>query len=168
MEKGAISVSRAELGDVADLLAILNGATQYKVERGDMAWGSEARSEQRVRDAMAESQMYIVRQDGRSVGTTCLQWDDEHYWGKQQPIAGYIHGLAVESSVHGQGIGAMVIEWARHQAFLQGRQFLRLDCSARNAGLCRYYERQGFIQVGQRVLQSGYIAALYQCEASHC
>jgi len=114
MEKGAISVSRAELGDVADLLAILNGATQYKVERG-------------------------------------------------------LHpGLAVESSVHGQGIGAMVIEWALHQTFLQGRQFLRLDCSARNAGLCRYYERQGFIQVGQRVLQSGYIAALYQCEASHC
>ncbi|KQW57263.1 hypothetical protein [Variovorax sp. Root411] len=71
MENGAISVSRAELGDVADLIAILNGATQYKVERGDMA----------------ESQMYIVRQDGRLVGTTCLQWDDEYYWGKQQPIA---------------------------------------------------------------------------------
>lgn len=43
----------------------------------------------------------------------------------------------------------MVIKWALHQAFLRERQFLRLDCGAKNAGLCSYYERQWFIQVGQ-------------------
>ncbi len=166
-ETHQISVGRAGATHVTAVVEILNEATRYKAAHGDLAWGSSGGFDARdVSDAMVQGEVYVVRLGEEIVGTVRLQWSDEHYWGLQPPVAGYIHGLAVKDGFHGRGIGATVLNWAIDQISLTGLQFLRLDCGADNAGLCRYYEDRGFIQVGQRMLGDGYAAALYQREAT--
>jgi ribosomal protein S18 acetylase RimI-like enzyme len=157
-------VVKATVGYAAEIVSVLTDATKYKLQRGDFAWGSRGPSEQEVLEQINRDEMYVVLSDCDVVGTFRLQWDDEHYWGKQPPVAAYMHGLAVKESAHGKAVGANVLTWTVQEAARQGRQYLRLDCDEKNFALCRYYERRGFIQVGERALQSGYVAALYQCE----
>ncbi|CAN7305658.1 hypothetical protein ASF11_19645 [Acidovorax sp. Leaf76] len=157
-----ISVRQACGSDAASLIAIMDDATLYKVERGDLAWGPRGDSARRVAGAIERGEMHVVSHAGQDIGTACIQWDDATYWGPQPPVAGYLHGLAIHSACRGAGIGHGIIEWALRHVSAQGRGWLRLDCSAGNPGLCRYYERCGFVRVGEQVFASGHVAALYQ------
>ncbi|WP_235507384.1 GNAT family N-acetyltransferase [Acidovorax sp. Leaf78] len=157
-----ISVRQACGSDAASLIAIMDDATRYKVERGDLAWGPHGDSARRVARAIERGEMHVVSHAGKDIGTACIQWDDEPYWGTQPPVAGYLHGLAINNGFHGAGIGSWVMDWAQRHVSAQGRGWLRLDCSAGNPGLCRYYERCGFVRVGEQVFANGHVAALYQ------
>jgi ribosomal protein S18 acetylase RimI-like enzyme len=157
-------VTKAGPGDAASLIAVMDEATRYKALHGDLAWGREGNSAPRVLGAIERGEMHAVRCAGRVIGAVCIQWDDERYWGAQPPVAGYLHGLAIGHGYRGAGWGALVIEWALRHVAEQNRRWLRLDCPASNAGLCRYYEQQGFALVGRQVFVSGHVAALYQYE----
>lgn len=161
-----MQVVKAVVGYAPAITSVLTDATKYKLQRGDSTWGSRGPTEQTVLEQMNSGEMYVALRDCDVLGTFRLQWEDDHYWGRQPPVAGYIHGLAVREDVHGKAVGAHLMAWAAQEVARRGRQYLRLDCSATNFALCRYYERQGFIPTGQRVLQSGHIAALYQCKTS--
>jgi len=162
VEFAALSVRQAHGSDAASLIAIMDDATRYKVERGDLAWGPHGDSARRVVRAIERGEMHVVSHAGQNIGTACIQWDDEPYWGAQLPVAGYLHGLAIKNGFHGVGIGSWVMDWVQRHVSAQGRGWLRLDCAAGNPGLCRYYEQRGFVRVGQQVFASGHVAALYQ------
>lgn len=154
----------AQESDIPAVEDILNDATQYKVKHGDVAWGTEGWTDEEVRESMSESSVYLIRQGKEIVGTVSLQWEDERNWGIQPPVAGYMHRLAIKEGFHNLGLGAQAIDWALSQVAKKGRQYLRLDCEAKNAELCGYYEAQGFTHVGTRpVPEYGtYVAALYE------
>lgn len=162
MVSADLSVAKAEQRDQPSLVAIMDEAMRYKARRGDFSWGREGNSGPRVSGALARGEMFVVRQAGEAIGTVCLQWDDERYWGVQPPVAGYLHGLAIRDAFRGTGLGRRVIDWAAAHVAAQGRHWLRLDCGAGNTGLCRYYEGQGFSAAGRQIFASGHVAALYQ------
>lgn len=159
-----LSVNPAKQEEAPLIADILTEATKYKVELGDQAWGNEGWTAQEVTDYMKESTAYIVKKDGEVIGTVFMQWDDQLNWGEQPPVAGYMHRLAIKDDFRGQGIGQLIIDWCEDQVGKQDRTLLRLDCDARNAELCGYYESLGFKKVGQNeVLEYGdYVAALYE------
>jgi hypothetical protein len=86
-------------------------------------------------------------------------WADP-YW-PDDNLAGYVHSVAVRSEMHGQHLGGLILLWAIMKTKQAERQFLRLDCLARNGRLRRYYEEQGFIYRGEAV-DRDYTAALYE------
>jgi len=157
---------RAELEDVLDLVKILSAAVDYKQAHDDQSWGSEAYSEREVRGLLKSNETYVLLDGGEIVATFGLTWDDPEIWGEQPPNAGYLHRMAVKSSSHGQGIGQSIIGWVEAEVARRGKQFLRLDCDARNEKLCRYYESQGFRKAGQKLIPSleDYYANLYEKE----
>ena len=61
-----------------------------------------------------------------------------------------MHGLVIDRSESGTGLGASLLEWALQRTRQEGRAVLRLDCAETNTGLCSYYLRQGFRHVGRR------------------
>jgi GNAT superfamily N-acetyltransferase len=92
---------------------------------------------------------YLARLDGEPVATLALQWSDPTFWGEQPDDAGYVHALAVRRAQAGRGLGARLLDWAEAEVVASGREFLRLDCLARDHGLRRYYEGQGFEPRGE-------------------
>ena len=162
MEK--LTITPATEADIPAVADILTDATTYKVEHGDMAWGTGGWSHSEVEDSNTEGTTYLVHDGGELVGTVALQDTDERSWGEQPPDATYLHRLAFGHDFHGRGLGEQVIGWAAEMATLKGHQFLRLDCDARNTSLCAYYERQGFVKVGTKEIPEykDYVAALYQ------
>jgi RimJ/RimL family protein N-acetyltransferase len=108
--------------------------------------------------------MYIIEQESKPVATISLSWQDEKYWGQQDPIAGYVHRLAVRTGCHGSGISSFALDWAGHQVRTRNRHHLRLTCDYRNTGLCAYYELHGFISLGIRPIPElrDYVASLFE------
>lgn len=116
-----------------------------------------------VEERMDAAEFYLAHEPGgTAVGTFSLRWDDEDYWGDQPPDAGYLHQLAVLPTMGGRGVGPALLDWVGAEIRRRGRAFLRLDCPVANAGLCAYYDRQGFRRVGERTTAGGYHAALYE------
>jgi ribosomal protein S18 acetylase RimI-like enzyme len=148
--------------DVPVLTQIRNDAHAKKVAHSDYAWGKDGDgfSERWVLNNVSQKEVYVVEQDGTSVGTFSLDWDDERHWGLQEPIAGYVHGLCVRKGFNGCGFGRFMIDWCADKVSALNRRFVRLDCDAGNAKLCAYYESLGFVRVGLKT--DGYTWSLYE------
>jgi RimJ/RimL family protein N-acetyltransferase len=163
------SIRRATAEDVPVLTQIRNDAHAKKVAHGDYAWGKEGDgfSEGWVPNSISRREVYVVEQDGVPVGTFSLDWDDELYWGRQEPIAGYVHGLSVRKGFNGRGLGSFVIDWCADLVSALDRRFVRLGCDARNTKLCAYYESLGFVRVGIAPTpeHGDYIDSLYERSA---
>lgn len=108
-------------------------------------------------------EVYVVEQDGTSVGTFSLDFDDDSHWGPQEPIAGYVHGPCVRKGFNGRGLGSFMLDWCANKVSGMNRRFVRLDCDVQNAKLCAYYESLGFIRVGLK--PDGYVWSLYEKRA---
>ena len=160
------SIRRATADDVPVVTQIRNDAHAKKVAYGDYAWGKEGDgfSEGWVLNSLSRRAVYVVEQDGMPVGTFSLDWDDEVYWGPQEPIAGYVHGLSVRKGFNGRGLGCFVIDWCANQVSILNRRFVRLGCDARNTKLCGYYESLGFVRIGVKPMpeHGDYIDSLYE------
>jgi ribosomal protein S18 acetylase RimI-like enzyme len=142
-------------------------AVAYKLSHGDLAWGSSGWKAAAALTHIRTGHVRLIEVDGISAAMMMLSWQDETYWGKQGPDAGYLHGLAVRRDFRGLGLGAFALRWANDHVASHGRRYLRLDCDARNTKLCAYYESFGFERVRTRAIHGlgDYVAALYQTVA---
>ncbi|MEX3760649.1 GNAT family N-acetyltransferase [Paraburkholderia phenoliruptrix] len=160
------SIRRATAADVPAITQIRNDAHLEKLAHGDYAWGKEGDgfSEEWVLKSLSRRAVYVVEEDGVLVGTFSLDWDDEVYWGLQEPVAGYVHGLSVKKGFHGRGLGSFVLDWCADQVSILNRRFVRLGCDARNTRLCHYYESLGFVRVGLKPMteHGDYVDSLYE------
>lgn len=93
-----------------------------------------------------------MRAGGRVAAGLRLLWDDTAMWGSRPGAAGYVHGLAVDRSRAGTGLGAALLAWAARETRARARLLLRLDCVEANTALRAYYRGQGFTPAGRRDL----------------
>jgi ribosomal protein S18 acetylase RimI-like enzyme len=158
------TIHRAAAEDIPALAQILNDALAYKLRHGDSAWGRKGWTDTGVQQSLGQSEVYVIEQDGRSVATMSLSWQDEKYWGTQDPVAGYVHRVAVRDGFHGLGLGSFAIDWCATQVSARNRPCLRLDCDQRNTKLCAYYEALGFARAATRPMPAlgDYVASLYE------
>jgi GNAT superfamily N-acetyltransferase len=144
-----VEVRRARAGDLELAVAILEEASAWMRERSGGGWDqgqfpAEVASRGRLWRAYEDGDLYLAWEDGRAMATVTLQWEDELFWPDAPQDAGYVHRLAVVPDAHGRGIGRELLRWAEAEARARGKRFLRLDTSAENPSLRRYYEEAGF------------------------
>jgi ribosomal protein S18 acetylase RimI-like enzyme len=158
-------IQQAQPEDAEALAGILTSAMRYKIAHGDMAWGSKPYTAEEVDERIEEGNTYVARLGNILVGTLMLLWEDKMMWGEQQPIAAYVHQLAVKDGYRGMDLGKQLLDWASLQATNKGRELLRIDLSPENDGLKTYYEGLGFKWVENREIhapRATYTAALYE------
>lgn len=160
-----ILIKKAVTNNAPVMADILTEATAYKQTRKDNAWGSGAYTVEEVMPRINAGTTYIVYIDNIAIGTFMLIWEDKLVWGEQEPVAGYIHQLAVKNGFHGKNIGAEMINWADSEVKRINRKFLRLDVPPQNQGLRRYYESLRFVHVRDQEVKTPhatYMASLYE------
>jgi GNAT superfamily N-acetyltransferase len=102
-----------------------------------------------IREGFEAGQFRIVEYEGEIIGIFKLAWDDEIFWGKQEPDSGYIHSFTTIRKYAGLGLGYAVLEKIEELCLEAGKKYLRLDCGKQVTGLREYYERFGFLCVGE-------------------
>jgi GNAT superfamily N-acetyltransferase len=158
-------IKKAILADAAALSEILTQAMYYKLSLDDAAWGMQPYKTDEMHDRIQKGNTYSAWLGDELIGTLMLLWEDELIWGKQPPVAAYVHQLAIKDGYHGQNMGEQLLKWANQKTAQQQRRLLRIDLPEGNQGLKQYYEKLGFRWVMNREVRAPhktYIAALYE------
>ena len=99
-----------------------------------------------IKNGFANGEFFFVYgNENMLVGMYRLQYSDDMFWGKRDDKAGYIHSLTTNRELRGQGIGYLILSAIERELSAKGFEYLRLDCSADVEGLCKYYEKFGFM-----------------------
>jgi GNAT superfamily N-acetyltransferase len=148
------------------VVAVLNSAAAWLVERGLDAWRPGQFRVERIAASIARGETHLMFTHDRAVATVTLEWSDELMWPGAHDDAGYVHRLGVVRAEHGKGLGRRLLTWAELQVALRPRPYVRLDCGCANPALRRYYERAGYRHRGDRSVQGRvgdvFCASLYE------
>ena len=148
------------------VLALLNSAAAWLVERGIDGWRPGQFRVERIAVSIARRETHLMLMGEHAVATVTLEWSDARVWPGAPDDAGYVHRLAVAPAEHGKGLGRMLLTWAECQVAMKPRPYVRLDCGCANAALRNYYERAGYQHRGDRTVQGrageAFCASLYE------
>ncbi|TDW24582.1 GNAT family N-acetyltransferase [Kribbella kalugense] len=143
-------IRRAGRDDVPAVLALLDGATEWLVARGQTEqWGTtpHSTSPRRVEQITAfaqDGELWVSEADGRVVGALAVGAAMDYVPAATEPEL-YVRLLVTDRASAGQNIGGVLLDHARALAREAGVGLLRVDCFAGgDGGLVRYYEKQGF------------------------
>lgn len=116
--------------------------------------------EPQLRQRCVNQTLYVVRVSGQPHGYFALEPTAPWWWTDGVPAL-YLSGIVVPIASRHLGVGTRIVRWALLQASSQKRR-LRLDCHAGNPWLCAYYERLGFVPLGNVEQHPGYVSVLFE------
>ena len=146
-----LTVRRAGPADLPRYLAIRDDAARWMLDRGIDQW-RPGEYDRVAAAGLAAGDLYVAELAGAVVGGVRLMGADPDVWPEavSEPGVGYLHGLVVDRSVAGHGIGRRLLEWAADTVTAAGGSLLRLDCRASNERLRAFYPSAGFTPVDVR------------------
>ncbi|MHA2160682.1 MAG: GNAT family N-acetyltransferase [Candidatus Thorarchaeota archaeon] len=134
------------------VLAFLKEAAEWLQKKGVDYWQYWHAPPQNfvdwIRKGFDKKEFYMVECSKEVIGCFRLQWNDEPFWGKLKPNAGYVHSFTLSRCLAGKGIGVKVLNEIEKICLENGKTFLRLDCGVGVRRLRQYYEKYGFVEVG--------------------
>ncbi len=138
--------------DIGAVLALGDEAVRWMNLRGNtQQWGTGSWTGNDQREAFVHGHahggaMRIAEgQDGTVLGAMVITETRQAYVPEAGEPELYVNLLLVSRRHSGQGIGAALIEQARHEAAARGIDLMRVDCWAGEGGsLVRVYEKYGF------------------------
>jgi GNAT superfamily N-acetyltransferase len=146
-----LTIRRAGRNDVPGVLAVLDGATEWLVARGQTEqWGTSPHSTDPARVASItsfadEHSLWVAETaDGRVLGALAVGVPPSYIPPAGEPEV-YVRLLVTARASAGNNVGGELLEYARDLARATGVRLVRVDCFAGGDGaLIRYYEKQGF------------------------
>lgn len=148
-----LTIERATLDDLDDVVGLLNGAAEWLRTASDSGQWERGFTADRIRGIMAQAAgVWIVRDEERvPVATMTLSADaDPDFWTVReasQPTL-YLSKLARDHThPQSKGLGALMLRWALDYAASLSYPMMRLDAWRTNTALQSYYVRQGWRHV---------------------
>lgn len=160
-----LAVAQAQSDELSIVIAILDEAAAWMLERGIRQWEAPCPPEvwERMAREIEKGEVYLARlpETGEAVGTLRFEWSGAPLW-PVEADAGYIHTMAIKPAHMGHQFGKQMLAWAiGHHIRGRGRRLARLDCMTANRRLRDYYESAGFLYCGDGV-SGAYQLSLYE------
>jgi ribosomal protein S18 acetylase RimI-like enzyme len=132
-------------GDEDAVLDLLADASSWLRGRGIEQWPERFPLDS-VREQIAAGEALLVGKP--AVATVVVTAREPGLWGDNAVPAYYISRLAVAREAGGRGLGYRILDWVQAAASAKGWRYVRLAIDKDNPGLRRYYEKAGFLHVG--------------------
>ena len=128
--------SPASFDDLPAAFALIDRRVLWMQARNNHLWDfyREVYPDDYFRDLIRNGRLYLLKQDGELAAMISL-WDRDHRWTDSAPAL-YLHNLAADERF--PGAGAEILRRCGERAIAEGRDRLRLDCSAKNPRLPLY------------------------------
>lgn len=123
---------------------------QYLLAGGD---------DEEIENAIRDNQTYIVLREKEIIATFTLsskqtEWDQHIFGIDEMGDSLYLHRLAILPDYMGKGLGGDILQWICAQD--TQKNFLRLDCVAKNKQLNQFYLNNDFEYLGETDFHSKY------------
>ncbi len=152
-----------DLNNINKLSEILIEAAEWLISENIKNWDPNKLTADYLLQNNSIDEFFLCYKDGEAIGCMKLQARDDMFWPDDSVGESlYIHKLAVKRKFAGQGISTFMLDWAKLQAKEKGCKYLKLDCIANRTKLCKVYERQDFIKVGERLVFGKYPTAFFE------
>lgn len=146
-----LDIRQADIADASTILSLRHAAEDWLASLSIDQWPPRE-----VPRAVIDRQVLrgefsvgVLPRTQHIVAAMRLIWSDPTIW-EDDEDACYVHGLVIDRSHTGSGLGSAMLHHALETARGSGVDRLRLDCAETNAGLRSYYRRNGFTEVGRR------------------
>lgn len=138
--------------DVDRLIELVDGRMAWMDRMGIDQWNNSHYHERYPRTYYMErarnGELFVLeRMSDHTVVAAGVLFETDKRWGEMPESAFYVHHLvALEGE---KGAGEAYVRLAADYARSKGKQYLRLDSKIGNASLERWYDRLGFVAVGE-------------------
>jgi ribosomal protein S18 acetylase RimI-like enzyme len=149
----------AEYADAPEILAVRHAAEDWLAGRSIDQWRPREVPLSTIDVQIARREFWVGLDSGTMgiVAAMRLIWSDRKIWHDDEKAC-YVHGLVIDRSRAGTGVGAAMLDHATDTARRAGVERLRLDCVESNVALRSYYRRLGFTEVGSRDFDDGWFS----------
>jgi ribosomal protein S18 acetylase RimI-like enzyme len=146
-------IRRAKILEIPDILTITAACTVHMEARGIFQWNAAYPNKQVLEDDISRGELYVIRAGTRIAGCIAIthQMDKEYKDIKWRTPNGdniYIHRLAVHPDFQGKGYARALMDHAEQLGREGGAISIRLDTFSRNPGNQHFYERRGYLRLG--------------------
>jgi GNAT superfamily N-acetyltransferase len=150
-----IKIKQAQKNDIPVLEGILLDTVNWLNEMGKPLWGANDVKWDTLSKRHQISEFFIAYTDGVPSGCMALVDYDPFFWPDVARGESLIlHKLAVTKAARKTGVSDMLIDFFKEQGKLFGAKIIRLDTHAWRPKTRAFYERHGFVCVGEKVHES--------------
>ncbi|CEI83696.1 N-acetyltransferase [Oceanobacillus oncorhynchi subsp. incaldanensis] len=155
-------IRNINMEEIDQFASILKEAAEWLKRTNKEMWYTSELTKEALLEKYALNELFIGFLNGESAGTIIVQEQDHIFWPHENKNdALYLHKIAIRRKYAKEGVSVNLIDWAKQQAKMQLKKYIRLDCAADRPNLCYFYECQGFQQVGQKTVGEFFVA-LYE------
>lgn len=145
--------TRAELGEIPALYAIIKKRVKWMDDKGISQWNTTDYLNTYPIPYFEAHQkagnLYVAKhsESNKICGVMVLMPFDTRWKGYDKFDAYYVHNFATDPAV--RGLGSFMLTEAEKIAACHGKDYLRLDCPSHNEYLNNFYEKKSYISVGE-------------------
>ncbi len=146
-----IIIEQANPNQVAEVSDILQEVAVWLENRGLKMWEANELAPEDIENQVKSGMFWLAKIDGEIAGCIRFQTEDFEYWDDvPHTDSAFVHRVAVKRNFAGKGVASAMLDWAKSQAKLLNKKYLRLDCDQREK-LVKFYESQGFKFTGEKI-----------------
>lgn len=153
---GSVGIRRGDLDDAPAIMTMFDQTVAWLVANnrpdqwGTEPWSVDPRKVERIRQMIADGDLWIAEVEGSRVGALILSEEAMPYIEPATERELYVQLLLTDPALRGHQVGARLLDHAKCEARRRGVALLRVDCFAGGDGkLVRYYESQGFTPIAR-------------------
>lgn len=138
--------------------ALLSRVAKHLENIGRPLWNEVQVSVEGLQSSYQLDELYFMQAASEVVGVVFLQESDPYFWPDvvdQESL--YVHKLAIEPSLSGEGYGSRAVSAVVKHAENEGFRWVRLDCDDRPK-LHEFYQSCGFELIDIRQIESFQVA----------
>ena len=158
-----LEITQATHSDWEKVWQIIQACSTQMAEGGLNHWVSFYTPDL-IQQMIGQHAVYLVRSGGDLVGTFTLgsqpsqDFIDNGYVAKftdPNSEAMYLMALAVMPNLQGQGLAGELMPTIENIVRARGVSWLRLDCREEVPGLVAFYQKRGFVKIGDQPQDEG-------------
>jgi ribosomal protein S18 acetylase RimI-like enzyme len=133
-----------------ELEILLDMARAFHREDGHVLGAAGEAAIRRIVEGEPLARCWIVRQAGKAVGYLVLTLGYSVEYGGRD---GFIDDLYLDKAARGEGLGALILDFAIAEARALGIGTLHLEVDPANERANRLYRARGFAETGRRLMR---------------
>lgn len=153
---------KAEAADLDAITEILQGAVRKMLAEGKRQWTEEYPNRIHASADIDRGVGYVLTQGDKVVAYGAVVFDGEPVynnldgeWLSDLPYV-VVHRLAVDTEIHGKGLGTRFFKSVENLAISQNIRSFRVDTNYDNFAMLHLLSKLGFTYCGEVVYESGF------------